>query len=126
MEEIKKTVPKLPSKSETTRKSVVRVQSRTPSTTAEAINAVTETKHAKTTVKFCFTMESFVIDLLSSVDEVLIIFIDASNNFVIWMACRVFKDFVVKPVIFTIRNFLIVIKKRLFKDLKLNKFGSHL
>lgn len=74
MEEVKKTIPKMPSKGQTMTKSNAKVQSRTPSTTA-VVTTHTETKHAKTTVKFCFTMESFVIDLLSSVEEVCIIFI---------------------------------------------------
>lgn len=74
VEEVKKTVTKLSSKSQTVMKTNVKVQSRTPSTTA-VVTTHTETKHAKTTIKFCFTMESFVIDLLSSVEEVRIIFI---------------------------------------------------
>ncbi|XP_026322169.1 vacuolar protein sorting-associated protein 13 [Hyposmocoma kahamanoa] len=68
MEEVKKTVTKLSSKSQTVMKTNVKVQSRTPSTTA-VVTTHTETKRAKTTIKFCFTMESFVIDLLSSVEE---------------------------------------------------------
>lgn len=68
MEEVKKPVPKMASKSQAATRSNVKTQSRTPSTTA-VVTTHTETKHAKTTVKFCFTMESFVIDLHSSVDE---------------------------------------------------------